>query len=146
MDSRHTSALMLPFHFSGNMPPWLSVRALLLTVGLDVIRGSGESHLPLAVRTLVFDFYRSGWPTVLDIPPRRSYGVDTIDYDDLIVGPNGVDQNRTGEFNAEFIRGFGDPDDMFARHADLYTRLASAPATLRAYDASFEQDVADSTP
>lgn len=72
----------------------------------------------------VFDFYRSGRDTKLALIYPFFYDVTNEQYDVLIGGPYSIRDGVHRALEAEYLRTEGNPDDMFACYAKVFTAPA----------------------
>lgn len=68
----------------------------------------------------VFDFYLAGRETVLALDFPFFFEVRDVRYDYLIADPSAIRDRVPEAVDAEFLRAFGDPDDLFACYARFY--------------------------
>ncbi|NUQ62828.1 MAG: glycosyltransferase family 39 protein [Pirellulales bacterium] len=81
----------------------------------------------------VLDAFLDGRKTTLGVTEWFFFRSMDFPYDYLIVGRRGIDKHVAEQLNGEFIRAYGDRDDIFACYAELYQPKRAAGAEAR-YD------------
>jgi hypothetical protein len=80
---------------------------------------------PTEARTLVdpayvFDFYLAGRRPVLALTYEFFFDVRGVPYDYLVAGPYSIRDGVPQQVDGEYLRSFGDREDLFACYAELY--------------------------
>jgi hypothetical protein len=68
----------------------------------------------------IFDFYRAGRHVTLALDYEFFFSVRGTDYDYVVGGPYSLRDKVPGALNAEFVRSYGNRNDLFACYAELY--------------------------